>query len=57
MPHGLGTLYIQKGNVYQGLFYQGVPFGRGKLIMTSGAVYEGEVKYGKANGEGTYTEG
>jgi hypothetical protein len=50
MPHGLGTLYIQKGNVYQGLFYEGVPFGSGRLIMNSGAVYEGEIKYGKANG-------
>jgi len=46
---------MQKGNVYQGMFYEGVPFGFGRLIMVSGALYEGEIRYGKANGEGIYT--
>jgi hypothetical protein len=50
VPHGLGTLYFQKGSVFIGSFVEGVPFGRGRLVMNTGAYYEGDIKYGKANG-------
>lgn len=55
LPHGAGTMYLQKGNVFQGMFREGVAFGKGKLIMSSGAVYEGDIQYGRANGEGVFT--
>ena len=50
VPHGLGQLTYQNGDVLEGDFKLGVPHGSGLLRETNGCVYEGAFRNGEADG-------
>lgn len=53
VPHGWGTLITTKGEVLEGLFYNGKPARHLRLITQDGNDYEGDVANMGRNGTGT----
>jgi hypothetical protein len=52
--HGVGTMYLPEGGVFEGFFKNDVMCGRGRLINSEGDYYEGNFENEKANGYGKY---
>ena len=54
-PHGSGTMKLNNGDTYKGLFAEGLFNGEGTYTWTNGAVYRGEFHDSVIEGEGTFT--
>ncbi|KAM6951062.1 radial spoke head 10 homolog B [Aplochiton taeniatus] len=53
--HGEGVVYFQGGNVYKGMFSEGVMQGHGVYTWSDGTKYEGQFNSNVPSGHGTYT--
>ena len=53
--HGVGTLHLMDGTIYEGNFINGLFSGIGTLTFPDGTLYEGQFQRGKYSGYGVYT--
>ena len=54
-PQGIGTLYLENGDVYEGEFNNNKMDGYGRYTFANGDVYDGNFKNGLQNGIGMLT--
>ena len=52
--HGRGILHYGSGNVYEGLFENGLRHGQGKLCCSNGDEYDGQWQHDKRHGRGSF---
>ena len=57
--HGVGTLWMNNGNIYSGEWINNYREGRGKMVFKNGDIYTGEFFRSKLHGTGTmkYSQG